>query len=97
MNSWREFTFTVTRRRKREIARSVISRSLRDAGYEVITLGPKAKGYRRTYEFLEGIHIYRHPTAKEGNSPLGYVSILARCGIRGDHSRPESERISKDV
>ena len=49
------------------------ARSLRDAGYEVITLGPKAGGYRKTYEFLDGIHIYRHPTAKEGNSPLGYV------------------------
>jgi glycosyltransferase involved in cell wall biosynthesis len=25
------------------------------------------------YEFLQGIHVYRHPMPNEGNSPLGYV------------------------
>ena len=47
--------------------------SLRKAGYEVTVLCPKGKGYARGYEHLEGIHIYRHPMPKEGNSPIGYV------------------------
>lgn len=49
------------------------ARSLRDAGYEVTTLCPKSAGYRKTYELREGVHIYRHPTAEEGNTAIGYV------------------------
>jgi glycosyltransferase involved in cell wall biosynthesis len=47
--------------------------SLRKAGYKVTVLSPRGKGYEQGYEYLEGIHIYRHPMAMEGNSPLGYV------------------------
>jgi len=47
--------------------------ALHAAGYEVTVLCPKAKGFRRTYELLEGVHIYRHPMPTEGNSPLGYL------------------------
>jgi len=47
--------------------------ALKKAGYEVTTLCPKGKGYERGYERREGIHIYRHPTAKEGNTPIGYL------------------------
>jgi glycosyltransferase involved in cell wall biosynthesis len=49
------------------------ARSLRDAGYEVTALCPKAERYKKTYEFLEGVHIYRYPAPKEGESPLEYV------------------------
>lgn len=49
------------------------ARSLRDAGYEVITLCPRSGKYRKAYEFLEGVHIYRHPATKEAATPLGYV------------------------
>ena len=49
------------------------ARSLQRAGYEVITLSPKGDGYEKTYEFLDGVHIYRHPMAKEEDSRLGYV------------------------
>jgi len=49
------------------------ARSLCEAGYVVSVLCPKGKGYQKSYEFLEGVHIYRHPAPKEGNSPLGYV------------------------
>lgn len=48
------------------------ARSLREAGYEVIVLCPKGKG-SKGYEYLDGVHIYRHPTAKEGHGPWGYV------------------------
>ena len=47
--------------------------SLRDGGYSVTVLCPRGKGYEKSYEFLDGIHVYRHPMSKEGNSPLGYL------------------------
>ena len=47
--------------------------SLERNGYEVTVLSPRGKGYTQPYEILDGIHIYRHPMPKEGDSPLGYV------------------------
>lgn len=47
--------------------------ALRDAGYIVTVLCPKGKSYRRTYERLEGIHIYRHPMPSEGYRMIGYL------------------------
>jgi glycosyltransferase involved in cell wall biosynthesis len=47
--------------------------SLRKSGYEVTVLCPRGKGCVQSYEIIDGIHIYRHPMPKEGNSPLGYV------------------------
>lgn len=46
--------------------------SLREAGYEVAVLCPKAKA-EACYELLEGVHIYRHPIPSGGNSPIAYV------------------------
>jgi glycosyltransferase involved in cell wall biosynthesis len=47
--------------------------SLRQEGYDVTVLCPRGKGFERGHEVLDGIHIYRHPMPKEGNSALGYV------------------------
>lgn len=47
--------------------------SLRENGYEVAVLCPRGKGYTAGHEVLDGIHVYRHPMPKEGNSPLGYL------------------------
>ena len=47
--------------------------ALHDAGYEVTVLSPRGKNYRRNHEVLQGVHIYRHPTPKEGNSAAGYL------------------------
>jgi glycosyltransferase involved in cell wall biosynthesis len=47
--------------------------SLREHGYDVTVLCPKGKGYKKMYERLEGVHIYRHPMPKEGNGVLGYL------------------------
>jgi hypothetical protein len=47
--------------------------ALKEAGYLVTTLCPRGKGYERGYEIREGIHIYRHPMPKEGNTPIGYL------------------------
>ena len=47
--------------------------ALRHAGYEVTVLSPRGKGSTRNHEVLEGVHIYRHPMPKEGNTPFGYL------------------------
>ena len=47
--------------------------SLHKHGYQVTVLCPKGKGYSKGYELLEGVHIYRHPMPKEGNTPFGYL------------------------
>ena len=47
--------------------------SLHEAGYKVTVLCPRGKGYSRRHEVLDGIHIYRHPMPKEGNSASGYL------------------------
>src|ERR1700722_15202860 len=47
--------------------------ALEAAGYQVSVLCPKGKGYHKAYELLKGVHIYRHPMPREGNSPLGYL------------------------
>jgi glycosyltransferase involved in cell wall biosynthesis len=47
--------------------------ALHQHGYEVSVLSPRGKGFRKTHEVLEGVHIYRHPMPSEGNTPLGYL------------------------
>lgn len=47
--------------------------SLRKNGYDVTVLCPRGKGYAQRREVLEGVHIYRHPMPKEGNTPFGYL------------------------
>lgn len=42
-------------------------------GYTVSVICPKGKGYNEDYEYLEGVHIYRHNLPKEGNGPIGYA------------------------
>jgi glycosyltransferase involved in cell wall biosynthesis len=49
------------------------AKSLQANGYEVTVLSPRGKGAEQRHEVLEGIHIFRHPTPKEGNGALGYV------------------------
>ena len=42
-------------------------------GYDVTVLCPRGKGYTAGHEILNGVHVYRHPMPREGNSPLGYL------------------------
>lgn len=49
------------------------ARALQQNGYQVSVLSPRGHGCSRTHEVLEGVHIYRHPTPAEGNSPFGYL------------------------
>ena len=47
--------------------------SLLGAGYQVVVLCPRGKGAEKGYEFIDGVHIYRHRMAHEGRDPWGYV------------------------
>ncbi len=47
--------------------------SLQANGYEVTVLCPRGKGYSQKHVVIDGVHIFRHPTPKEGNGPLGYL------------------------
>jgi glycosyltransferase involved in cell wall biosynthesis len=49
------------------------AQALHQHGYQVSVLSPRGKGFRKTHEMLEGVHIYRHPMPSEGNTPLGYI------------------------
>jgi glycosyltransferase involved in cell wall biosynthesis len=46
--------------------------TLQAAGYQVAVICPKGVGATASYEFLDGIHIYRHPLF-EAKGGLGYV------------------------
>lgn len=42
-------------------------------GYTVSVISPKGKGFESEYEFLDGVHVYRHDLPPEGNSAGGYL------------------------
>jgi len=42
-------------------------------GYTVSVICPTGKGYTKEYEFLQGVHIYRHNLPADGNGPIGYA------------------------
>ena len=47
--------------------------SLRDAGYKVSVVCPKGGQYTRSYELLDGIHVFRHPLPYEADGTAGYI------------------------
>jgi glycosyltransferase involved in cell wall biosynthesis len=49
------------------------ARSLREAGYQVVIVCPRMKGYDAPYEEIEGIPIYRHPLPFEARGAAGYL------------------------
>lgn len=49
------------------------ARALRAFGAEVAIICPTGKGYTQRYEFLEGIHVYRHPLPFDASGALGYL------------------------
>jgi glycosyltransferase involved in cell wall biosynthesis len=48
--------------------------TLCQAGYEVSIICPTGEGYRKKYEEIDGISIYRHDLPTEGKGPLGYAA-----------------------
>ncbi len=51
--------------------------ALRDAGYEVVVICPQMRGYTKPYEFLDGIHIYRHWISEEAGGFVGFFREYA--------------------
>ncbi|MBL8566153.1 MAG: glycosyltransferase family 4 protein [Hyphomicrobiaceae bacterium] len=49
------------------------ARTLRDNGYTVSVICPVGGRYTKSYEMLEGIHIFRHPMPFEADGALGYL------------------------
>jgi len=49
------------------------ARTLHDAGYTVSVICPKSGSYTKSYEILEGIHVFRHPQPFEADGALGYA------------------------
>ena len=49
------------------------ARSLHANGYQVTVLCPKRKRHPQGYELMDGIHVYRHPMPREGDSAAGYL------------------------
>lgn len=47
--------------------------ALYENGYEVCVICPKGKGFEKSYELLDGVHIYRHPMPTEGTGPIGFI------------------------
>jgi len=47
--------------------------TLASAGYTVSVICPKGRGFEADYEFLEGVHVHRHPLPVEGHGALGYL------------------------
>jgi glycosyltransferase involved in cell wall biosynthesis len=47
--------------------------ALRDAGYAVSIICPTGKGYEKTFEVIEDIHIWRYRLPAEASGALGYV------------------------
>jgi len=51
--------------------------ALRDAGYEVVVICPRMRGFTEPEELLEGIHIYRHWISEEAAGVFGFVREYA--------------------
>lgn len=58
--------------------------TLAENGYVVSVICPTGKGYDKEYEFLKGVHIYRHRLPKEGNGALGYAREYF-CALRDEY------------
>ncbi len=46
-------------------------------GYEVSIICPQGKGYEKSYEVIDDIHIYRHPMPPDISSVRGYLTEYA--------------------
>lgn len=53
------------------------ARTLAAAGYGVSVICPKAKGYEKSFEEIDGVAIYRHPQPFEASGPFGYFAEYA--------------------
>lgn len=47
--------------------------TLQRAGFEVSVICPKGKDFNKSYEVLEGVHIYRHSLPVDARGAMGYL------------------------
>ncbi|MEJ7810905.1 MAG: glycosyltransferase family 4 protein [Gemmatimonadaceae bacterium] len=53
--------------------------ALQRAGYEVSVICPKARGYTKSFELLEGVHIHRYHLPIDARGRLGFIAEFAWC------------------
>ena len=58
--------------------------TLAENGYGVSVICPTGKGYDKEYEYLSGVHIYRHRLPREGNGAIGYAREYF-CALREEY------------
>lgn len=49
------------------------ARTLAEAGAVVSVICPTGRGYEKRYEYIEGIHIHRHPLPIDADNSIGYL------------------------
>ena len=57
--------------------------TLQQNGYQVCIICPTGKGYEKKYEYIDQIHIYRHPLPFEADGALGYAVEYSVCPVLG--------------
>jgi glycosyltransferase involved in cell wall biosynthesis len=55
--------------------------TLTAAGYDVSVICPKAKGFTRSHEVLEGVDIHRYPLPFDASGAVGFVSEFIWCFV----------------
>ena len=56
--------------------------TLARAGHRVSVICPKAKGFNRSFEVLEDVHIHRYALPVDADGPLGFVVEFLWCFVR---------------
>jgi glycosyltransferase involved in cell wall biosynthesis len=56
--------------------------TLARAGYRVSVISPKAKGFTRSFEALEDVHIYRYGLPVDAQGALGFLAEFIWCFVR---------------
>ena len=56
--------------------------TLARAGYRVSVVCPKAKGFTRSFEVLEDVHIYRYGLPVDAQGAIGFVAEFLWCFVR---------------
>ena len=56
--------------------------TLARAGYRVSVICPKAKGFNRSFEVLEDVHIYRYGLPVDAQGSFGFVAEFLWCFVR---------------
>ncbi len=56
--------------------------TLARAGHQVSVICPKAKGFDRSFEVLEDVHIHRYTLPVDAQGPIGFVAEFLWCFVR---------------